>query len=562
MLVNILIIIVIYFLSRRLQRAIKSRWLRWLVTVPVFTATTFVLMYFSTVNQQNAVTTQDQIVDNIVDVTEARLDDLTVTISATGILAPQRQVPLTFQGVAPISNIFYDVGDTVPEGEVIAELDSTDSGFALNDARIALELQKTAFEALTGDPRDVDIAAAEAALEAAQAQFNAATQTGSTALDEELANLQVELAQNRRWQTQLQGNSNIGFDTSLPSFNLEIPSVPSSVDVDVPDALVTAIDTATGVTIDDPLVLDTSDISNQLDSIASAVDVANQQSAAAAALQSQLSDNQQQLALDQAEYSVQIANANLQSTLSRGPDVGSLSAANSSRIRAQITLDNLLNGPDELQVQLANIDLQLSELALEQAEWNEDLNQLKAPFTGIISQSNMVEAQLPPQNFAVLLMDTSAFYVDLPVDEIDITKVRMGQRVEFSIDALPDENITGEVVRIAFTPTRLGQLITYNVRVRLDETEANVRVGMSVTGRIVLSDRTNVLLVPNRFIRFDRLTQQAFVAIRQDDGTVQEINVLLGEQNELDSEILSGLSIGQEIVLLPRDLQGLLTEPD
>jgi HlyD family secretion protein len=258
------------------------------------------------------------------------------------------------------------------------------------------------------------------------------------------------------------------------------------------------------------------------------------------------------------EYGVQIADVQYQGTLNRGPDFGALSAANAQQTRARITLDRLLNGADTLQVNLANVDLELSELTLEQARFNLEQTRLYAPFDGLLVSNELTVGELPPQGAAYILMDTDAYYLDLPIDEVDIVKVKEGQRVNIEVDALPDAEITGEVARLAYTPTVIGQVVTYTARVKLDPTDAPLRVGMTVTAQIVVAERDDVLLVPNRFIRIDRTTQTASVVVRDVDNTLRQVRVILGERNTETSEISVGLLEGQTVVLLPRETEGIL----
>ena len=79
-----------------------------------------------------------------------------------------------------------------------------------------------------------------------------------------------------------------------------------------------------------------------------------------------------------------------------------------------------------------------------------------------------------------------------------------------------------------------------------------MRAGMSATATILVDDAPDVLRVRNRFVRVDRRTQQAFVMVRRPDGSLEEVEVVLGRRNETYSEVLSGLNEGDEIVLLPR----------
>ena len=67
-----------------------------------------------------------------------------------------------------------------------------------------------------------------------------------------------------------------------------------------------------------------------------------------------------------------------------------------------------------------------------------------------------------------------------------------------------------------------------------------------------MQDKSDVVYVPNRFVRIDRITLDAFVTVQNTDGTYQERLVLLGARNDTDSEILAGLQAGEQIVLLPQ----------
>ena len=151
------------------------------------------------------------------------------------------------------------------------------------------------------------------------------------------------------------------------------------------------------------------------------------------------------------------------------------------------------------------------------------------------------------------LIDASSYYVDVAVDETDIVKVVEGQVVELRLDALPDAAISGRVTRVAVTPVRAGQLVTYTVRVTLEPTDAPVRILMTTTATIIVNELNDVVKLPNRFVRIDRSTQQAFVTIEAEDGTLQDVPVELGVRNEAESQIISGLEAGTRVVLVPRE---------
>lgn len=478
------------------------RLLRILLTVLVLSAVVSAVIIYSQVS--TALERGDQ-PSLVTDETFVEVGDLVVTVSASGTILPARQVPLVFELSAPVVEVLAVSGDAVLAGDVIARIDDTDYRAAVMEAQIALDGALLAFEAITAAPREVDVAVAQAAVNAAQAAYNAAFQgsRNSNTTQAEIARLQAELTRNQLWQTQLQR------DTGL----LTVPNLPPEVPPEITDL------------------------------INRTVDQLNQQTLA-----------QFTTPLNQLEFGVQIADANVEAAQSRGLDLGSLNAANAGRIQAQVALDRLTAGPTDAQMQRAQIDLEQARLNLQRVEQALAATALVAPFDGVIAQNNLTVGQLPPgNNAAVLLVDTSAYYLELPIDETDILQVQEGQAVTLFLDALPEANITGVVERVSVTPTRLGDLVTYLARVRLNPTDMPVRVGMSATARIATREERDTLLLRNNFIRIDRVTQKAFVTVERTPGRFEEVEVVLGARNETFSQVVSGLEAGQRVVRLPRN---------
>ena len=192
--------------------------------------------------------------------------------------------------------------------------------------------------------------------------------------------------------------------------------------------------------------------------------VNSQNAAAQSAYDSQ--SRQAEATVGQAEYGVEIADANYTSTSQRYADAGALASANAGLVQAQVAYDRLVNGPNELQVQQAAADLRVAELNYAQAELNLEQTQLIAPFSGVVAQINLTVGELPPQGISVLLIDNSSYYVDLPIDETDIASIAIGQVVSFEVDALPDNPVTGVVSSISCRGTARSRSISSAVRPR------------------------------------------------------------------------------------------------
>lgn len=413
---------------------------------------------------------------------------LTVTVTATGVIDPLRSVDLDFEISAPIDEVMVREGDSVRRGDVLARLEADDLNAALREAEIALELQQLVLQSLTDPPRDVDVTAAEASVEAAEAQINSAG-FGPTPEQIEIARYQAEIARNQLWQAQL--NRDIVFD--LPrEFRGGRP--------------------------------------RELQLLG---------------------------AIEQADIGVNVANANIEATIRSGGGIGAIASAEAQLVQAQIALERLLDGPDEVDLILAEIQLDQAALAVEQARNEVERALLEAPFDGVVAESNLVVGEIPPvQQLDVQLIDDSEYYVDLAIDESDVVNVDIGQAVSLRLDALPEADIAGVITRISLIPDPSSTVVVYSARVTLDPTSEPIRVGMSTTATITTRELNDALVLPNRFVRIDRDTQQAFVTVAR-DGRFVEVPVVLGERNASVSQILSGLQVGERVVQLRRDTLGL-----
>lgn len=417
-------------------------------------------------------------------------DALTVTVTATGVVEPERSVDLNFELSAPVDEVYVQEGDSVQEGDLLARLRSDELEASLREAEIALELQQLAYEALIEPPREVDVRAAEAAVAAAEASIPAAG-FGPTQEQIEIARYQAELARNRLWQRQLDRDI---FRERPPEFwQGGLPG---------------------------------------------------------------LIQTEQQVR--SAEFGVDIAEANVGATIQSGGGAGAIANAEAELVRAQVALEDLLEGPDQVELLRFEIQLDQAELAVERAQVALEQAELYAPFDGIVAQDNLTVGEVPPQGqAAVQVVDSSEFYVELSIDESDVVDIAEGQSVTLRLDALPEAEVTGTIERISITPDEESTTVVYRARVRLDPTEANIRVGMSTTATITTRQLDDVLVVPNRFIRIDRDTQQAFVTVQRAEGEFEEIPVELGERNSNFSQITSGVEPGQRIVQVPRGTLGL-----
>ncbi len=253
--------------------------------------------------------------------------------------------------------------------------------------------------------------------------------------------------------------------------------------------------------------------------------------------------------VDQALLSVELARLRLEQAKA-DPDQYALLAEAASVAQAQAQLDRLLEGPSDLEIALAQTQLNQAQLAVDRAKQTLASATLLAPISGSVAQVNVRPGMPTPSNQpAIVLLDASHLHVEVEVDEIDIGQIAPGQSAMIMVDALPAETLSGQVVSIAPSATVSGGTVTYRVRIDLNPTELPIRSGMTATADIVVQRIENVLLVPNWALRIDRATGVAYASILADDGTVQEVEVVLGLRGSSFSQVMGGLEAGQTVAV-------------
>jgi len=234
---------------------------------------------------------------------------------------------------------------------------------------------------------------------------------------------------------------------------------------------------------------------------------------------------------------------------------------------AQINLDEgkMSEGILELQVdaaranwKTAKLNLEIAELSLESAELNLEKAVIVAPFDGIVADITITEGEeistATLATPAISLVDTSEIEMHGFIDEIDITMVQLGQEVNIILDALPKEEVKGEVTFISPTGTILAGVVSYDTTISLENPVAELRDGMSATAEIIIERHDDVLIIPNRAIRGTLENPKVLVLV---DEQEEEREITLGLTDGINTEVLSGLEEGEKVILpTPEERQG------
>lgn len=158
------------------------------------------------------------------------------------------------------------------------------------------------------------------------------------------------------------------------------------------------------------------------------------------------------------------------------------------------------------EVAAAEADLRLTEINLSKAT-------IRSPIDGVVLKRGVdpgqfVATSLQAPVMFVIAEDLRRMEVLVDVDEADVGKVKIGQKVTFNVDAYPDRKFPAEVQDIRFGSEVIQGVVTYKAVLAIENSELLIRPGMTATAQVVVRELKDALLVPNAALRFSPTTEQ------------------------------------------------------
>lgn len=159
-----------------------------------------------------------------------------------------------------------------------------------------------------------------------------------------------------------------------------------------------------------------------------------------------------------------------------------------------LSLEKIKAGPDELSIRAKKIAIQQKEEALTTAQQNLADCSVTAPFSGIIATTNVKKGDTISSGTALGSIITKQKVVEISLNEVDASKVKVGQKVSITFDAIDGLSITGSVIEIDSLGTVSQGVVSYNVKISLDTQDERIKTGMSVSASIVVDIKQDVLI--------------------------------------------------------------------
>lgn len=158
------------------------------------------------------------------------------------------------------------------------------------------------------------------------------------------------------------------------------------------------------------------------------------------------------------------------------------------------------------QIKASEAQVEQTRAALNLAQTNLRYTRIVSPVNGtVISRSvdvgQTVAASFQTPTLFTIAQDLTKMQIVANIDEADIGRLRVGQPVTFTVDAYPDLTFRGNVSEIRNSPTTVQNVVTYDVIVKVDNTELKLKPGMTANVSIVIDDKKGILRVPNAALR-------------------------------------------------------------
>ena len=152
----------------------------------------------------------------------------------------------------------------------------------------------------------------------------------------------------------------------------------------------------------------------------------------------------------------------------------------------------------------------------------------------------------------LMIADLSRLVIKIELNQIDVSKVRVGQRVTASFDGLPGDRFAAHVTEIAPASTKTKDLDVFPIKAELDRPDPRIKPGMTADVRIHIEEKAEAITVPIESVR--REGGKAFVkkvVASEKAKHTERVEVVIGTQNDRFAEVVSGLGEGDDVLLDP-----------
>ena len=214
------------------------------------------------------------------------------------------------------------------------------------------------------------------------------------------------------------------------------------------------------------------------------------------------------------------------------------------------------------QLRNAELDLETIRLEMKRAEANADRMMIKAPINGLAVMQTMFRGsefaqiqpgdQLWPGMMFLQIVDPSSMVVNATVNQVDVEKMRIGQKAMVRVDAYPGIELPAHIHSIGAITRQGGSRAAYvkeiPVVLKIDKMDPRVIPDLSVSADVILETETAQTAAPRSAIFYDEATKSHYVYVK--NGEIWDRRaVQIGMSNNTLVAIRSGLKPGESVAI-------------
>lgn len=202
---------------------------------------------------------------------------------------------------------------------------------------------------------------------------------------------------------------------------------------------------------------------------------------------------------------------------------------------------------------------------VQKAQTNLGYATITSPIDGTVISKSVEEGQTVAASFNTpelftIAKDLKNMQVIANVDEADIGGVAVGNRVNFTVDAYPDDTFEGVVKQVRLEATTTNNVVTYEVVISAPNADLKLKPGLTANVTIFTKEQANILSVANKALRFTPTKETVGEDMKIVDckgknkvwtlngNTLTAHSVNIGQSDAMHTQIISGIKAGQSVV--------------
>lgn len=237
----------------------------------------------------------------------------------------------------------------------------------------------------------------------------------------------------------------------------------------------------------------------------------------------------------------------------------------------------------EFQYMKVSNSMRKAKYEVDRAQTNLGYATITSPINGVVisvevEEGQTVAASMTTPTLFIIAENLVDMQVVANIDEADIGQVKEGQKVEFAVDAYPNDKFTGVVRQVRLEPTTNSNVVTYEVIVDAKNPDLKLKPGLTANISVLTLSKDSIMTIPNKALRFqmdekllppgmkvkyldaDSIVGPTVWAIVDRDLAEQRC-IKTGVSNGSRTEVLSGLNLGEHLIVSSIETSELEMKP-